>query len=106
MKKENRLPGVKRGATFSVYLDYELNGVPEAFPASNLTAQLRAGNNQMLSQLSVAPDPMGVPGRFLLSAPTSTWPVGDVFFDVKRDDNGTVTFSDTVVFAVLRALTS
>lgn len=105
-----RLPGIKQGTTFAVYLDYSLGGTAEVFSASDLSAQVRRANNEFLCQLTIVIDPAAVPGRFLASATqsqTAGWPVGDVFFDVKRTTNGvSVTVTDTVVFAVAKKVTA
>lgn len=104
-----RLPGIKQGTSFSVYLDYSLGGAAEVFPVSNLSAQVRRANNEFLCQLAIVADPAALPGRFVASATpaqTAGWPVGDVFFDVKRNQNGTTTVTDTVTFTVSRRVTT
>lgn len=105
---EPRLPGIKQGATFSNYLDYSVGGVPEVFSASNLSSEVRRRpGNELYGQLTITAHPTIV-GRFLATAPpamTSTWPVGDMVFDVKRVTNGVTSLTDTIVFNVARAVT-
>jgi hypothetical protein len=103
-----RLPGIKQGVAFSFYADYSLDGSPEVFPATDLTSQVRADNNLLLTQLAIAAD-AGVPGRFLFSATTvetAKWPVGDVYFDIKRTSGGVTTATDTVCVAVAKKVTA
>lgn len=103
-----RLPGgVKQGMSLSIYLDYSLAAVAEVFPATDLVGQVRAGNNEFLTQLSIVADGV-VAGRFIATASatqTAHWPVGDVFFDVKRVSGGVTTTTDTVAIAVARRVT-
>lgn len=104
-----RLPGIKQGVSFNAYVDYSLDGVAEVFSATQLSAQVRRANNEFLCQLTIVADPLAVAGRFLFSADetkTLGWPVGDVFFDIKRTKSGVVTVTDTVVFAVARMITA
>lgn len=104
----HRLPGIKQGVAFSFYADYSFNGAAEVFPASDLTAQVRSESNGLLTQLTIVADGV-VPGRFIASATaaqTLTWPVGDVYFDIKRVSGGVVTATDTVVLAVARRVTT
>lgn len=103
-----RLPGIKQGATFSVYLDYSIDGVPEAFSASQLSAQVRTDNNLLLGSLTIVAEGVVV-GRFIASAlpaATQTWPEGDVYFDVKRTNGAAVTPTDTVVMEVSKRVTA
>lgn len=101
------LSGIKQGTTFSIYMDYSTNAVPEVFPATDLSAQVRAANNEFLAQLSIVADAV-IPGRFKVFATptqTATWPVGQVFFDVKRTSGGVTTYTDTVTIPVARKVT-
>jgi hypothetical protein len=103
-----RLPSVKQGTTFSVYLDYSFNSIAEVFPASDLSAQVRADNNLLLTQLAITADPLVV-GRFIATATpaqTLNWPLGDAYFDVKRVSGGVTTVTDTVAFEVLKKVTA
>lgn len=105
---EKRLPGIKQGATFSVYLDYSIGGVPEAFSATQLTAQVRSDNNLLLGSLTIVAEGVVV-GRFIASAlpaATQAWPEGDVYFDIKRSNAGVVTPTDTVVMEVSKRVTT
>lgn len=102
------LSGIKQGTTFSIYMDYSFNSVAEVFPATDLSAQVRAGNNEFLTQLAIAADGV-VPGRYNASATpaqTAGWPVGNVFFDVKRVSGGVTTRTDTVTIPVARKVTA
>lgn len=102
-----RLPGIKQGASWMAYLDYSQNGMAEAFNVSELSAQMRAANNEFLTQLTIAADPVVV-GRFIVSATpaqTSGWPIGEVLFDVKRTSGSKVTPTDTVTMTVSRRIT-
>jgi hypothetical protein len=104
---EKRLPGLKRGTTFTVQLDYSYGGVAEVFAASNLSAQVRTRNNSLISNLTITADAT-VAGRFFASATsaqTANWPIGDVYFDVKRITNGVSTLTDTLVMAVAQTVT-
>ncbi len=102
------LPGLKQGTKFAVYLDYTFEDTPDVFPASDLSAQVRADNNLLLTQLTVEVEGT-VPGRFIASATaqqTAVWPVGYVYFDVKRTSGGVTTATDTVCFSVVRKVTA
>ena len=102
------LSGIKQGTTFSIYLDYSFNAIAEVFPATDLSAQVRTGNNEFLTQLAIVADGV-VPGRYNASATpaqTASWPVGQVFFDVKRTSGGVTTRTDTVAIPVARKVTT
>lgn len=102
-----RLEGIKQGDTFTVYLDYAIDGVPDVFSASQLASHVRDRNGSLLSVLTIVAD-NGTPGRYIgeaLPVDTSKWPVGDVYFDVKRTVGGVVTSTDTVVIPVAKAET-
>lgn len=99
---------IKQGASFSCYVDYAISGVPEAFPASDLTSQVRTVQGALLTQLVVTADPVVV-GRFLLKATavdTLKWPLGTVQFDVKRTSNGVTTPTETVDITVVKGVTA
>ena len=103
-----RLPGIKQGTAFKFYADYSFNQVAEVFAATDLTSQVRGGNNEFLAQLDVVAEGTIV-GRFILSATaaqTLSWPVGDVFFDIKRTTGGVTSVTDTVVMAVAKKVTA
>lgn len=105
---EKRLPGIKQGTNFAFYADYSFNSIAESFPATDLTAQVRDGDDLLLAQMTVAADPLVV-GRFNFSATaaqTLSWPIGDVYFDIKRTSGGVTTKTDTVVVAVAQRVTA
>lgn len=101
-----KLDPIKPGDTFALYLDYAIDGVPEDFPATQLSSAVRDRNDTLLGELTVEAV-AGTPGRFLakaLPAATVTWPVGEHYCDVKRvDAAGVVTHSETVILPIQRA---
>lgn len=104
-----RLLGIKQGVNFTVQLDYSFNAIPEVVDPATLSAQVRTINGTLLSQLAITADPLAVVGRFFAKATpaqTAVWPVGDVYFDIKRTTGGIVSATETCVLAVTKKVTA
>ena len=98
--RPKRLKAIKRGETLQFQLTYtDDDDQPEDFPASQLLAQVRQDDGTLVGTLSVAS--AGSPGVFSVSAgDTSTWPVGDLLLDIRRNALGVVSYSDTLALPV------
>lgn len=96
-----QLPPLKRGDTFSVFADYDEDGAPMVFDASQLRSQIRTLAGALVANLTIAAV-AGTPGRFeISSADTSAWPVGEVLFDIRRTDAGEVRSTSTVILPIV-----
>lgn len=100
-----KLPNHKRGDTFS-YATTLTNplGAPLAGVSDQLASQVRDGENSLVATLAIVET---TPGTYVLScADTGGWPTGNLYTDIQyTDPAGTVTSTETLVFAVTEDVT-
>lgn len=101
------LAEIKPGSTFQAYVDYASEGVPETFPVTDLTSQVRDRDDNLLTSLTIFADET-VAGRYHVmasAAQTLTWPLGEVRMDIKRSTGGVVSHTRTATIPVVKAQT-
>ena len=97
----NQVP-FKRGSSFIAELEsFDDTGAPDTAPASAFSAKFNAQDGTNLSSAVVTNPSPGV-YRFVVSD-TTGWPLAPVTFDIKRDFEGYVWFSETQTIHVGKA---
>ena len=99
---------LKRGDTFFFYMDMKLaDGVtPLILPVENFKCQIRRVNDELVDTLLV--ETTDTDGRYLFTAlaeDTLNYPLQDLQMDVKIDDGGIVTSTQTITVAVDKDVT-
>lgn len=97
----NQIP-FKRGSSFVADLESKDEaGAPDTAPASAFSAKFNKSDGVNLSTAVVTLVSPGV-YRFTV-ADTTSWPIGVVLFDIKRDYGGVVWYSETQTIHVGKA---
>jgi hypothetical protein len=100
-----RLEPIKRGKTLELYLDFKVGDEPEVFDPSELESEIRDKAGRLVGRFTVTDD-VAAPGRYYLTVQTdASWPLGDLFADVKRTSGSLVDYTETFIIPVERAQT-
>ena len=99
------LAPVKRGDTFSIYVDlYDANNAPLIVTTNQIRCEIRSDYDKLVDTLAVAMT--ATPGRYeLTSADTSNWMVGDLYSDIEITIGAVTKSSDSFIIPVVKDVT-
>lgn len=97
---------MKRGESFLGNFTSKKDGVADTLPASAFKCEFRNKTGVLLST-AVISSVVGVPGSYnVFVADTTAWPIGYVYFDIRRNDSGVFNYTKTVIINVVPSQTN
>lgn len=96
---------VKQGATFLLALDVEVDGQAQDLTNWTVTAGIGLSNGTFYQVLQVTKVD-AAQGKLELSASTDSWPIGQLFFDIKYvTDSSQIIMTESVEVLVTKGMT-
>ena len=95
----------KKGDSFvGTFTSMDADGLPDTAPPSAFTSKFKTKNGQELSTATIAAGTD--PGTYTYTVlNTDNWPVGYVYFDIKRVYGGLTSHTKTAIVQVVQTIT-
>lgn len=96
---------VKRGDTFAFYVDMvDDQSEPLVIPVANIKCQIKDTLDKLIDTMAISAT--ATPGKYLFEAgPTVGWPTGTLLYDIKINNGGKITSTNTEQIEVIKDVT-